>query len=84
MIGRMRHGPRTLRAPVGHRVVAAVASPLVGYFVARLILELVKELKVRIVQVGAFGDIEARKREPMPELENDGEFGGEEPVRHDG
>jgi hypothetical protein len=41
MIGRMRHGPRTLRAPVGHRVVAAVASPLVGYFVARLILELV-------------------------------------------
>jgi hypothetical protein len=41
MIGRMRHGPRTLRAPAGHRVVAALASPVVGYFVARLVLELV-------------------------------------------
>lgn len=45
------------------------------------ILELVKELKVRIVQTGAFGDIEARKREPQPEsleLEQ-----GEDPIPHD-
>lgn len=44
------------------------------------ILELVKELKIRIVQSGAFGDIEARKREPMPEHEPE----GEEVVRDDG
>ncbi len=41
MIGRMRHAPRILRAPAGHRVIAALASPLVGYLIARLILELV-------------------------------------------
>jgi segregation and condensation protein A len=39
------------------------------------ILELVKELKVRIVQTGAFGDIEARKREPRPEEESVGNDG---------
>ena len=43
------------------------------------ILELVKELKVRIVQTGPFGDIEARKREPMPEDTEQ----GEEAVPHD-
>lgn len=31
---------RTLRAPAGHRAVAALASPVVGYFVARLLLVL--------------------------------------------
>ena len=50
---------------------------LVSTFLA--ILELVKELKVRIVQAGAFGDIEARKREPMPEEMDQ----GEEPIPHD-
>ena len=30
------------------------------------VLELVKELKIRIVQAGPFGDIEARRREPAP------------------
>lgn len=40
MIGPMRHANRTLRAPALHRAVAALASPVVGYFVARLILEL--------------------------------------------
>ena len=51
MIGRMRHGPRTLRAPAGHRVVAALASPVVGYFVARLILELVDLSEVPVYAV---------------------------------
>lgn len=40
MIGRMRHADRTLRGPAAHRVVAAVASPVIGYFVARLVLRL--------------------------------------------
>lgn len=30
-----------LRAPAAHRAVAAVASPVIGYFVARLVLRLV-------------------------------------------
>jgi hypothetical protein len=41
MIGPMRHANRTLRAPAVHRAVAALVSPVVGYFVARLLLELV-------------------------------------------
>jgi hypothetical protein len=36
----MRHADRTLRAPAAHRAVAAVASPVIGYFVARLLLRL--------------------------------------------
>lgn len=36
----MRHADRTLRAPAGHRAIAALASPVVGYFVARLVLVL--------------------------------------------
>ncbi len=48
------------------------------------ILELVKELKIRIVQSGAFGDIEARKREPMVETEGWEGWEGEEAVRDDG
>ena len=51
MIGRMRHGPRTLRAPAGHRVVAALASPVVGYFVARLVLELASLPEVPVYAV---------------------------------
>jgi segregation and condensation protein A len=47
------------------------------------ILEMVKELKIRIVQAGPFGDIEARKREPEPEPAPDAES-AEEAVRHDG
>jgi segregation and condensation protein A len=43
------------------------------------LLELVKALKIRIMQNGAFGEIEARKREPVPEAEQ-----GEEAVRNDG
>lgn len=46
------------------------------------ILELVKELKVRIVQEGAFGDIRARKREPEPEPTPEAEI-VEEPARND-
>jgi segregation and condensation protein A len=45
------------------------------------VLELVKELKIRIVQTDAFGGIEARKREPAPEP---GGEEGEESVRNDG
>ncbi|ADU48898.1 hypothetical protein Intca_2391 [Intrasporangium calvum DSM 43043] len=40
MIGPMRQPNRTLRAPSPHRAVAALASPVIGYFVARLLLEL--------------------------------------------
>ncbi|GAA6524666.1 hypothetical protein [Intrasporangium sp. DVR] len=36
----MRYANRTLRAPAVHRAVAALASPVIGYFVARLLLEL--------------------------------------------
>lgn len=40
MIGPMRQADRTLRAPAAHRAVAAVLSPVIGYFVARLLLRL--------------------------------------------
>ncbi len=39
------------------------------------ILELVKELKIRIVQTGAFGDIEARLRRPEPSDHDDDGLG---------
>jgi hypothetical protein len=49
MIGPMggRHegtGGSRLRAPTGHRAVAALASPAIGYFVARLLVRLVPSL----------------------------------------
>ena len=48
------------------------------------VLELVKELKIRIVQAGAFGDIEARLREPGLEDETDGdEIRGGDDEAHD-
>lgn len=40
MIERMRHETRTVRAPAAHRAVAALVSPVVGYFVARLVIRL--------------------------------------------
>jgi hypothetical protein len=36
----MSTGGTTLRAPAGHRAAAAIASPFIGYFVARLVLRL--------------------------------------------
>ncbi len=38
MIGRMSLAEQTVRAPAAHRAIAAAASPVIGYFVARLIL----------------------------------------------
>jgi len=53
MIGPMggRHegtGGSRLRAPAAHRVVAALACPVIGYFVARLLVRLVPALPATI------------------------------------
>ena len=37
-------GATTLRAPVGHRLVSAVACPVVGYLIARLLVRFIPEL----------------------------------------